>query len=211
MIVSVILQKNIRKGVLLLDILTLLLIAVGLSMDAFAVSVSNGIFIKHITPWPALKVAGAFGLFQGIMPVIGYVVANVFANQILAIDHWIAFALLVFIGGKMLWEVFHESEDDAPAGDPTHWRTLLVMAIATSIDAMAVGVTMALGRTGLLAPWWGFLLCSAVIAVVTFVFCLCGMYLGCCTGNAFGKRAQIAGGIVLIGIGIKILLEHLLA
>lgn len=194
-----------------MDILTLLLVAVGLSMDAFAVSVSSGIFMKTIRPWPAVKVAGAFGLFQGIMPIIGYAVASVFANEILSFDHWIAFALLVFIGGKMLWEVFHETEEGTPAGDPTHWRTLLIMAIATSIDAMAVGVTMALGRTGLLAPSWGFLLCSAVIAVVTFLFCLCGVFLGCRTGNCFGKRAQIAGGIVLIGIGVKILWEHLLA
>ncbi|MBO5928960.1 MAG: manganese efflux pump [Clostridia bacterium] len=193
-----------------MDILTLLLIAIGLSMDAFAVSVSNGIFMKTISPAPALKVAGAFGLFQGLMPIIGYAVASVFANTIIAFDHWVAFGLLVFIGGKMLWEVLHETEDETPKGDPTHWRTLLVMAVATSIDAMAVGVTMALGRTGLLAPSWGFLMCSAVIAVITFVFCLCGVYLGCRTGNCFGKRAQIAGGIVLIGIGIKILLEHLL-
>lgn len=193
-----------------MDWLTLLLVAVGLSMDAFSVSVSNGIFMKRVTPSSAFKVAGAFGLFQGLMPIIGYLVAGLFAETIVAVDHWVAFVLLCFIGGKMLWEVLHETEEDTPKGDPTHWRTLLVMAVATSIDAMAVGVTMALGRTGLLAPSWGFLLCSAVIAVVTFVFCFGGVYLGCRTGNCFGKRAQIAGGIVLIGIGIKILLEHLL-
>ena len=193
-----------------MDWLTLLLVAVGLSMDAFSVSVSNGIFMKRITPSSALKVAGAFGLFQGLMPIIGYLVAGMFAETIRVVDHWIAFVLLCFIGGKMLWEVLHEGECDEPQGDPTHWRTLLVMAVATSIDAMAVGVTMALGRTDLLAPSWGFLLCSAVIAAITFVFCLGGVYLGCRTGNCFGKRAQIAGGIVLIGIGIKILLEHLL-
>lgn len=191
-----------------MDLLTLLLVAVGLSMDAFSVSVSNGIFMKTITPSSAFKVAGAFGVFQGLMPIIGYLVAGMFAETIRVVDHWVAFVLLGFIGGKMLWEVLHE--DDAPKGNPTHWRTLLVMAVATSIDAMAVGVTMALGRTDLLAPWWGFLLCAAVIAVVTFVFCFGGVYLGCRTGNCFGKRAQIAGGIVLIGIGVKILLEHLL-
>lgn len=193
-----------------MDLLTLLLVAVGLSMDAFSVSVSNGIFMKRITPSSAFKVAGAFSLFQGLMPIIGYLVAGIFAKTITVIDHWIAFVLLCFIGGKMLWEVLREGECDEPQGDPTHWRTLLVMAIATSIDAMAVGITMALGRTGLLAPSWGFLLCAAVIAIVTFVFCFGGVYLGCRTGNCFGKRAQIAGGIVLIGIGVKILLEHLL-
>ena len=175
-----------------MDLVTLLLLAVGLSMD--------------------VKLAGAFGLFQGLMPVIGYVIAHTFAHQIEAFDHWIAFGLLVFIGGKMLWEVLRGGDgDDIPKGDPTDWKNLLVMAIATSIDAMAVGVTMALaGRTGLLAPQYGFLLCCLVIALVTFVLCLAGGQIGCRTGDQYGKKAEIAGGIVLIGIGVKILLEHLL-
>lgn len=195
-----------------MDIFTLLVLAVGLSMDAFAVSISNGIVMCHTSFRKTLKVAGAFGLFQGLMPVIGYLIGRTFASQIQAFDHWIAFGLLVFIGGKMLWEVWHEDgEDPAPKGDPTDWKTLLVMAIATSIDAMAVGVTMALaGRTGLLAPSYGYLLCSLIIACVTFVICLAGVKIGCKTGNKYGKRAEIAGGIVLILIGVKILLEHLL-
>lgn len=195
-----------------MDIFTLLMLAVGLSMDAFAVSISNGIVMCHAGFGKSCKVAGAFGLFQGLMPVIGYLIGRTFASQIQAFDHWIAFALLVFIGGKMLWEVFHEDEgENVPKGDPTDWKTLLVMAIATSIDAMAVGVTMALsGRTGLLSSSYGYLLCSLIIACVTFVICLAGVNIGCKTGNKYGKRAEIAGGIVLILIGVKILLEHLL-
>ena len=192
-----------------MDWLTLLLMAIGLSMDAFAVSISNGILLCRATPLQTCKIAGAFGLFQGVMPMIGYLIASTFAKQIVALDHWVAFGLLAFIGGKMLWDVFRGEEEEQD-GDPTQWRTLLLMALATSIDAMAVGVTMALDRSGLLAPDWGFLLCAGVIAAITFGVCLVGVQLGCKTGNRFGKRAQIAGGIVLIGIGIKILLEHLL-
>ncbi len=192
-----------------MDILTLLATAVGLAMDAFAVSLGNGTFLKKASPWQTVKIAGMFGLFQGAMPIIGYLVAGVFANRITAIDHWIAFGLLAFIGGKMVWEAAHEDTCEVPTEDPTNWKTLFLMAIATSIDAMAVGVTMAAMPTGLLAPWYGFLLCSAVIAVVTFACCTVGVQLGCKTGSCWGNRAEIGGGIVLILIGVKILIEHL--
>ncbi len=192
-----------------MDVLTLLLIALGLSMDAFAVSISNGILLGRATTSQTIRIAGMFGLFQGLMPMIGYWVADLFAKQIVSIDHWVAFGLLAFIGGKMLWEAFHE-EEEAKEGDPSRFGTLLVMAFATSIDAMAVGVTMALGRTGLLEPAYGYLECCAVIAIITFIMCLFGVRLGCCTGSRFGKGAEVAGGMVLIGIGIKILVEHLL-
>lgn len=194
-----------------MDVVTLIILAVGLSMDAFAVSVSDGILLGKAKPAAVCKIAGAFGLFQGLMPIIGYLIADQFAEKIIAVDHWIAFGLLVFIGGKMLWETLFEKEESAsPATDPTAPRTLLLMAVATSIDAMAVGVTMALDRTGLLVSDTGFLLCSAVIALTTFLFCVVGVLLGCKTGSRYGKKAEIAGGIVLIAIGIKILLEHLL-
>ncbi len=193
-----------------MDTLTLLLMAIGLSMDAFAVSIGNGMTLGcRATATQTLKIAGAFGLFQGVMPMIGYLIADLFAAQIVMFDHWIAFVLLSFIGGKMLWEVWHESDEDEHA-DPTRFGTLFVMAIATSIDALAVGVTMALNRTGWLEPSYGFVLCAAVIAIVTFTFCAIGVKLGCKTGARLGNRAQIVGGLVLIGIGIKILLEHLL-
>lgn len=192
-----------------MDVLTLLLTAIGLSMDAFAVSISNGIVLGRATPRQACRIAGMFGLFQGLMPMTGYLVAGLFAAQIQAFDHWVAFVLLAFIGGKMLWEAIR-GEEEATGDDPTHWGTLLTMAFATSVDAMAVGVAMALGRTGLLEPWYGYLICCAVIAVTTFVISLIGVRLGCRTGNRYGKRAEIVGGIVLIGIGVKILCEHLL-
>ena len=166
-----------------MSIITLLLMAVGLSMDAFAVSISSGILLCKARWGQTFKIAGAFGLFQGIMPFIGYTIARLFARQIQAFDHWIAFGLLVFIGGKMLWEVLRGGEDDAPRGDPCGWMNLLVMAVATSIDAMAA---------------------------VTFVICAVGVKIGCKTGDMFGRKAEIAGGIVLIGIGVKILIEHLM-
>ncbi len=194
-----------------MDLITLLSTAIGLSMDAFAVSLSNGTVLKKASAFQTLKIAGMFGLFQGLMPVIGYWIAGLFSAQIVAFDHWIAFGLLLFIGGKMLWEAFHEDDCDCEnAGDPTNWRTLTLMAIATSIDAMAVGVTMAMTRTDLLAPWYGYLVCAAVIAAITFVCCSVGVQIGCKTGTCYGKRAEIAGGIVLILIGAKILLEHTL-
>lgn len=128
-----------------MDLVTLLLLAVGLSMDAFAVSVSSGILMCHTKWTKSVKLAGAFGLFQGLMPVIGYVIAHTFAHQIEAFDHWIAFGLLVFIGGKMLWEVLRGGDgDDIPKGDPTDWKNLLVMAIAPAST---------LWRSGLRWPW----------------------------------------------------------
>lgn len=194
-----------------MSIWILLLMAVGLSMDAFAVSISSGILLCKAR-WPqTLKIAGAFGLFQGLMPLIGYTIARLFAKQIQAFDHWIAFGLLAFIGGKMLWEVLRGSEEDTAHGDPCNWMNLLLMAIATSIDAMAVGVSLAvMPHTGMLAGEFGYLVCCGIIAAVTFIVCTIGVKIGCKTGDLFGRKAEIAGGIVLIGIGVKILLEHLL-
>ncbi len=193
-----------------MDIIALLSISLGLSMDAFAVSLGNGTFLKKASPLQTVKIAGMFGLFQAVMPIIGYLVARLFAKQIIAIDHWIAFGLLLFIGGKMVWEAIREDSCEIPTEDPTNWKTLTLMAIATSIDAMAVGVTMAMTRTDLLEPWYGFLLCSAGIGIITFACCSLGVQLGCKTGSCWGKRAEIGGGIVLVVIGVKILLEHLL-
>lgn len=186
----------------------MLLIAVGLSMDAFAVAVSNGMVLCFTTRRQNLKIAGSFGFFQGLMPLIGYVIANTFSDKLSAIDHWIAFGLLGFVGGKMLWEAIRGG-DDLPTGDPSRWESVIIMSIATSIDALAVGATIALmPHEGLLALEYGYLLCFAIIALVTFVLCLGGIVLGCRFGNMFGKKAEIAGGLVLIGIGLKILLEH---
>ena len=194
-----------------MSIWMLLLMAAGLSMDAFAVSVSSGILLGRARWTQTLKIAASFGIFQGLMPLIGYTIARLFARQIEAFDHWVAFGLLVFIGGKMLWEVLRGKEDDAPRGDPCNWMNLLLMSIATSIDAMAVGVSLAvMPHTGMLAGDYGYLACCGIIALVTFVICTVGVKIGCKTGDLFGRKAEIAGGLVLIGIGVKILLEHLL-
>lgn len=186
----------------------LLLIAVGLAMDAFAVSVSSGMILCHIKLRQSIKIAGSFGLFQGVMPLIGYAVANTFADKIQAVDHWIAFGLLSFVGGKMLWEAIRGGEEESH-GDPTEWRNLIVMSIATSIDALAVGASFAvMPHEGLLALTFGYLLCFAVIALITFIICMVGVMIGCRFGDLFGKKAEILGGLILIGIGIEILLEH---
>ena len=192
-----------------MDSITLLLIAVGLSMDAFAVSVSNGMIMCHTRARRILKIAGSFGLFQGLMPLIGYTIARTFADKIAAVDHWIAFLLLAFVGGKMLWEALRGGEEECPHGDPCSWKNLLVMSVATSIDALAVGASFAvMPREGLLGPSFGYLVCCAAIAVVTFTLCIAGVLIGCRFGDRFGKKAEIVGGIVLIAIGLKILLEH---
>ena len=187
-----------------MDIWTLLLMSAGLAMDAFAVSVSSGIVLCHTCWRQTVRISGSFGFFQGLMPLIGYTIARTFADKISA------FGLLAFIGGKMLWEVFRGGEDDLPGGDPCSWKNLLVMSLATSIDALAVGASLAvMPRTGLLIHSWGYLICCLVIAVVTFVICFAGVKIGCRTGNFFGRKAEVIGGIVLILIGVKILLEHL--
>ncbi len=190
----------------------LLLMAAGLAMDAFAVSVSNGMVLGRATLRQTLKIAGAFGIFQGIMPLIGYTIARLFARQIQMFDHWIAFILLAFIGGKMLGEVLRGgNHDEAAAGNPCSWPTLLLMAVATSIDAMAVGVSLAvMPHTGMLAGEFGYLVCCAIIAVITFVISAAGVKIGCKTGDLFGRKAEIVGGVILIGIGLKILIEHLI-
>jgi len=187
----------------------LLLIAVGLSMDAFAVAVSCGLVLCFIKLRPTLRIAGSFGLFQGIMPLIGFAIANTFSDKFAAVDHWIAFGLLSFVGGKMLWEAI-KGEEELPA-DPSRWDNVLVMAAATSIDALAVGASFALRpHKGIFALSYGYLLASAVIASITFSICAAGFVIGCRFGNKFGKKAEIIGGLVLIGIGIKILLEDLI-
>ncbi|MDD2417730.1 MAG: manganese efflux pump MntP family protein [Oscillospiraceae bacterium] len=192
-----------------MSIFILLLIAVGLSMDALAVSVSNGMVLCFTTRRQNLRISGSFGIFQGIMPLIGYTIARTFSDKFEAIDHWIAFSLLGFVGCKMLFEAFR-SGDELPVSDPSRWRSVLVMAIATSIDALAVGASFAvMPHQGVFSLEYGYLLACLIIAIVTFVLCYCGVIIGCRFGNVFGKKAEIAGGIVLIGIGLKILLEHI--
>ncbi len=186
----------------------LLLLSVALATDAFAVALSSGMLMTKSPVRQGLLMSGSFGLFQGLMPLIGYSVALTFADKVQVIDHWIAFGLLLFVGGKALWGAFHE--EDEPA-DPTCCRNLLLMAVATSIDALAIGATFPMmSNTGVLSMPFGYVCACGVIAVVTFVLCLGGVWIGRRVGDLLGKWATVAGGVVLILIGVKMLLQDLL-
>ena len=182
----------------------LALIAIGLSMDAFAVSVCKGLGMSKLNWKHALVIALFFGAFQGIMPVIGWALGTQFEGYITSIDHWIAFVLLAFIGAKMLWDAFHEDDDElsCPADGRLDLRELVMLAIATSIDALAVGITFAFLRVDIA-------LSVGLIGATTFVLALVGVAVGHRFGARYEKAAAIAGGVVLVLIGTKILLEHL--
>ncbi len=182
---------------------TLLLTAVALSMDAFAISLSIGISRNVIDLKAMFSAALAFGFFQFLMPVLGWLAASSFSQYIRSFDHWIAFLLLAFIGGKMLFESLRGGGEECPPRKLT-LRSLLMLAIATSIDALAVGVSFALIEVNI---WTS----SLLIGCVTFLLCALGVLLGRKLGNLLGKWAEIAGGIILILIGLKILIEHLLS
>lgn len=201
----------------------LFLIGVGLAADAFAVAMCRGLESKRFTWKNGLLTGLFFGFFQAAMPVIGYYLATLFADEISAFDHWIAFALLAFLGAKMIYEGAKEehskrrekkqnagsTSDTAAAADekkPEHvsfrMKELVVMSFATSIDALIVGVTFAFLDTNI---WTS----VSLIGAVTFALSLFGVFLGSKIGKKLGGKAEIVGGIILIAIGLKILLEHL--
>lgn len=179
----------------------LILIALSLAMDAFAVSTACGVQIAVVRYGHVLRVAIAFGLFQFIMPVIGWFAGSAFSSWLLAVDHWIAFGLLFVIGVKMIWESFRD-DSAAPAKDPTRGWNLIVLAVATSIDALAVGLSLSFLNTSIWYP-------AVVIGVVAAALSAIGALFGCRLGHRFGVWAERFGGLVLIGIGVKILVEHL--
>lgn len=188
-----------------MDIITLLLTSVGLAMDAFSVSVTSGILIKRLKASHALKIGLFFGLFQFLMPCFGWLLGSTFAYMVEKYAAWIAFALLGFIGGRMLWEALHPKMEEV--GDPLKNKLLLVLAIATSIDALAVGVTFAaMGMSFAGSLGYAAMPSSVVIGVVAFIVSFAGVYIGNKCGNLFGNKAEIAGGVVLMMIGIKTLL-----
>lgn len=182
------------------------LIAISLALDAFAVSVTNGLALGR----PCIKCGvihgGYFGFFQFMMPLIGYYGAGLFSGSIEAIDHWIAFILLAVIGGNMIKESFLSGGDEDSSSDEKllSVRHMVMLAIATSIDALAVGISFAMAKLSM-SIWSA----CAVIGCVSFILPFCGVYIGRFIGGAFKKYASVAGGIVLICIGIKILAEHL--
>ena len=180
----------------------LFVLAVGLSMDAFAVSVCKGLAVRRAGIREMAAAGAWFGGFQAIMPLAGYFLGVRFKEYITAFDHWIAFVLLVFIGGRMLWESLSRKDgEDTPDGS-LDFKTMLALALATSIDALAVGVTLAFLEVDILPA-------IMFIGGVTFVISALGIQIGNLFGEKYRKGAEIAGGAILIGIGIKILLEHL--
>ena len=181
----------------------LFLLAVGLSMDAFAVSVCKGLSVKKAGLKESAICGGWFGGFQGLMPLIGYLLGALFADAIKAFDHWIAFGLLAIIGINMLKEAFGEECECCDKNADFSIKTMFVMAVATSIDALAVGISLAMA--GNVNIWMAVLL----IGVTTFLLSGLGVKIGNIFGNKFEKKAQIAGGVILILLGLRILLEHL--
>ena len=178
----------------------LLILAVGLSMDAFAVSVCKGLSIRALMPRHAVIVGVWFGAFQALMPLAGWLLGAAFADMIAAVDHWIAFVLLAFIGGNMIREALgHGEEDCDPSLAPL---AMLVLAVATSIDALAVGVTFAFLRVDIVPA-------VALIGVCTFVISAAGVKVGNVFGTRYKSKAELFGGAVLVLIGLRLLLEHL--
>jgi putative Mn2+ efflux pump MntP len=182
----------------------LFVLAVGLSMDAFAVSICKGLSLKKTNLGSMAKCGFWFGGFQALMPLIGFFLGTLFADVIEAFDHWVAFGLLFIIGLNMLKEVFKKDCDCCENHDADlSVKTMFVMAIATSIDAMAVGISLAMaGNVNIF-------LAVLLIGVVTFVMCAAGVKIGNIFGSRFEKKAQLCGGLILILLGTKILLEHL--
>ena len=186
-----------------MDFISVVLIAVGLSMDAFAVSVTNGMTTKNLKAAHIFKIALFFGGFQFAMPVVGYFLGIAFSDLIKSVDHFIAFGLLSVIGGKMIFEAVKDKDGDSEQREPISTLSLLVLAVATSIDALAVGVSLAfLGGLNI------FISCG-IIGIITFFICVAGVYAGKKFGSLLKKGSEIFGGAILILIGVKILIEHL--
>lgn len=181
----------------------LFLLALGLSMDAFAVSICKGLSMKKATLCAGATCGIWFGGFQALMPLVGFFLGTMFAEAIEAFDHWIAFGLLAIIGVNMLKEAFCKCSDCEDHDADLSFKTMFVMAIATSIDAMAVGISLAMaGNVNIF-------LAVLLIGVVTFIMSALGVKIGNVFGSRFEKKAQLAGGVILILLGLKILLEHL--
>jgi manganese efflux pump family protein len=182
--------------------LSLLALAVALAMDAFAVAIVTGITLKPLTGRHVVRLSFHFGLFQALMPTIGWAAGHAVYAYIAAVDHWIAFGLLAFVGGKMIREALHGEEETTYSDDPTSGWTLVMLSVATSIDALAVGLSLAMTGSTIVVP-------AVVIGLVAAAFTATGMVLGKRIGAQRGKRVEVLGGLILIGIGVKILIEHL--
>ncbi len=183
-----------------MSIIELLLIAMGLSMDAFAVSIGKGLSVCHLRPHHSMSVGLWFGGFQAMMPLIGYALGASFASLVSDYDHWIAFVLLGIIGANMIKEAFSKEEKSDP---DFSFKTMLIMAIATSIDALAIGVSFAFLGVNIFTA-------AIVIGITTFLFSVAGIKIGNLFGCRYKSKSEFIGGVVLIIIGTKILMEHLM-
>lgn len=186
-----------------MSFLVLLGIAVGLAMDTFAVAIGLGCSPRGLSRRQSFRLAFHFGLFQCVMPIIGWAAGTRVEAHIRSFDHWVAFGLLAFVGGKMILESFRPATEGAGReDDPTRGHRLILLSVATSIDALAVGLSLAVLEVKIVFP-------AVVIGLVSFGLTLLGARIGRMVGKAVGRRAEMAGGIVLVLIGIKILAEHL--
>ena len=187
-----------------MDILSIIIIGIGLAMDCFAVSVSKGIHVKKYFFWQTFRMAFLFGLFQAVMPLIGYLAGAGFAEYVKSIDHWLAFGLLSLIGGKMIVEGLKPIDQDSnKAVNPFSWGSILSLSLATSIDAFATGI--------IFVPFSGLIWKAiAIIGVISFILTFFGMFIGVHFGKRFHLKVEMFGGLILIGIGLKILIEHLI-
>ena len=184
-----------------MDLITIFLLAVGLGVDAFSVAIGIGATNDKKSWAPVLRLAAAFGAFQFIMPIIGWLAGLTVVGIIAKYDHWVAFALLGYIGSKMIWEAL-KKEEEKEANDQTNGLPLLLLSIATSIDALAVGFSFSLLKTDIILP-------AVIIGVVCFLMTVTGMLFGKGLARIFGKKVGIFGGVVLIVIGVKILTDHM--
>jgi len=186
-----------------MEFLTIFLIAIGLAADCFVVALGGSISRRNLTFLQIGRVSLSFGGFQAVMPVLGWLAGLTVVNLVAAYDHWVALALLGFVGGKMIWDSFRSEDGRNEKGDITRGWLLLTLSVATSIDALAVGLTFAFVKMNIL-------LASLTIGIVALVATAVGFLLGKKAHHLIGKRAEVIGGLILIGIGIKIVLEHVL-
>jgi len=186
-----------------MNIWIILAVALALAMDAFAVSLGLGMSLKPATGGQTFRLAYHFGLFQFLMPVVGWAAGESLIKYISAYDHWVAFGLLLAIGGKMIFESFRqEPKPKTERPDPTRGASLLVLSVATSLDALAVGLSLAALHVDIIYP-------ALVIGIVAFTMTVVGMKLGPLLGKVIGRRAELLGGTILVIIGAKILIDHL--
>jgi putative Mn2+ efflux pump MntP len=183
-----------------MSLITICILAVGLGVDAFSVAIGIGATNDKKSWTPILRLSAAFGLFQFVMPIIGWLAGQTVVEIIASFDHWIAFALLALVGGKMIREGF-EKESDVGKVDQTRGWPLLLLSIATSIDALAVGFSFSILKNPILFP-------AVIIGIVCFVMTTVGMIFGKVLAKLFGRKVEIFGGLVLIAIGVKILIDH---